>query len=147
LIINENQKNIIKILNERFIEKEAFNKINVLGDGNCLYRCFAYYFEKNEYKYYNYRNHIYRYAKLNYDKIKDNFEYEIKNGEKIYYIPDEITTHSKIPLLQYIKNIKLNKQFSGDLELSCAFIIYNNIKDILFLEYGNNNHYNILKKI
>ena len=56
-------------------------------------------FWKKWIKYYNYRKNIYRYAKLNYNKIKDNFEYEIENGEKIYYIHDEITKHSKIPLL------------------------------------------------
>ena len=97
---------------------------------SCFWLIFSHYFEKNEYKYYNYRNHIYRYAKVNFDKIKENFEYEYENGEKIYYIHDEITTHSKIPLLQYINNIKLNKQYAGDLELSCASSIYNTVADL-----------------
>ena len=107
-----------------------------------------------------------------YDNIKENYSYEIKDNKKIYYINDESSINSKIPLLEYIENIKKSAEYAGDLELSMTAINYDitiyvytslndnyyqlyyifgqekqiseeNIKDILFIAFNNDNHYDI----
>ena len=115
-----------------------------------FFRTLSYYFEGTQNNFQTYINYIYNFAKINYNNLKDNFEYIIRDGKKFYFINDDYNNNnSKIPLLDYIENIKNTYQYAGDLEISLASVIYNKIIVILIYEYNNElnlNGYKVYNK-
>ena len=69
----------------KIISKTYFKKINIAKDGNCYFLCLSYYFENNQDKWRIYRRQIYRFIKTQYDNIKENYPYEIKDKKNILY--------------------------------------------------------------
>ena len=65
----------------KFIDELFFNKVLIDGDGNCFFRTLSYYFEGTQNNFQTYRNYIYNFAKINYNNLKDNFEYIIRDGK------------------------------------------------------------------
>ena len=63
LIKTNDMKININSLNQNCISAKYFKKIDINKDGNCFYRCLAYYFEKNQNKHKYYRKQIHRYIK------------------------------------------------------------------------------------
>ena len=62
-------KDLFQIKNEifeyQFYEKEFFENIPIIRDGNCLYRTNSYYFNNNQYQYSQLRQTTYNYVKSN----------------------------------------------------------------------------------
>ena len=173
-IINPNKETINQFLdslhkNEEKIYNNSFNKIikesaivnrKILGDGNCYFRALSYFFTHSEnYKDY-FRNCIYNYININSNYFLQEYPY-------IYYKNNIINTAG------YIKNIKNDCFYAGELELLASAVLFkinilileyideykgyiqrnkisvnNQMKPILFLEFIENSnflgHYNII---
>ena len=105
-----------------------FSLQDVKGDGNCGYRCISMQIYGEEEKYYIIRENIYKYLYIN----KNNY----KN------IPLELDGKI-IKSEEYIDNIKNNKFWMGDLEISVIHKKYNAI--LFLLELNNNNELHLMQ--
>ena len=136
-------KDLFQIKNEifeyQFYEKEFFENIPIIGDGNCLYRTISYYFNNNQYQYSQLRQTTYNYVKSNITKF---YEYcYVENN--IYYIDiEEDNNIHKYILDDHVENIKKNGFFAGFIEINALSIILN--RPIMIYEeinYDNNISY------
>ena len=156
-------------------EYDAFNQINVIGDGNCLYRCISYHLYGTQ----NYHNKI-RSETYQYIKNNTTFVYEYCYLENNKYYIDIETGKRKIKhkyfIEDYIENIKKDGFFGGFIELYIISKLYNapilimikeekngliyfkklmlydnsefeeiKLENIIFLYFINDNHYDYLE--
>ena len=63
LEVNYNQGGIV--YNNLNLNKAEYGEIQMVGDGNCFYRCLAFHLERSQDNYDFYRNKIYHYIKKN----------------------------------------------------------------------------------
>ena len=145
--------------NYKNINPKNIVSYNTIGDGNCLFRAFAYFINKDESKYKEVRNQIYN-----------------EGQKRKTVIPNILidTERGRMFIHDYIDIINEDRLFGGDLEISLAYDIFkfniaiykeerdinNNLFNLSFMHYINNdnnekkdlcilttiynNHYNLL---
>ena len=142
----------------KFIGLNQVEEVQIVGDGNCLYRCLSQALDETQ------ENHKY-YRELIYNYIEQN-----KTLLSKFFIRNENETNEEYNerYNTFIKEIGKDGTFAGDFEISTASIIlnrkiviyYNTIlgynflneykpnndaKDTIYLLYRNNIHFNLLK--
>lgn len=131
--------------------------IKIIPDGNCAYRAISYYYQNNQEKYLIIRKLIYEWIK----EYKDQFIVAFSPEEN----ESDITTDDKFEL--YLKNIKKDGTWAGDVEFSAIakmfniniaiyylqnleyinyayYYSFNNYIDIIKINYINRNHFELL---
>jgi len=113
--------------------------INIIGDGNCMFRAISHYIYHNEENYPIIRKEIYETALLKKHLIPN------------IYIDSE---RGRMKIHEYIDTIQYDRNFGGDLEMSLAYEIYKcniavynasqditgKINNLTFLDYINNDN-------
>ena len=103
-------------------EKEFFDIIPMIGDGNCFYRAISYYFNKDEKQYPDLRQTTYNYVKNNITRF---YEYCYVEND-IYYIDiEEGQEVHKYILDDFVKKIKTNGFLAGFIEINAMSILIN----------------------
>ena len=97
------------------IESNNVLEIQIIGDGNCYYRCLSQELDKTQENYQYYRNLIYNYIVENKDALqkfffKEDFETIDKYNERYE---------------SFIQSIKINHTYAGDFEIASSSIILN----------------------
>ena len=97
------------------IESNNVLEIQIIGDGNCYYRCLSQELDKTQENYQYYRNLIYNYIVENKDALqkfffKEDFETIDKYNERYE---------------SFIQSIKVNHTYAGDFEIASSSIILN----------------------
>ena len=143
---------------QKVLSKTEYCEVSVVGDGNCFFRCLSKYIGKTEDNYKFYRKIVYDYINLNKDILKVFFpQYEGETDENFNKRYDI-----------YIANVKNDKNFATDFEISAASIILKkgiiiykktsngyefinhytvnnkNDTDNIYIEHVNNNHFNLI---
>ena len=154
-------------------EDNIFNKIEIEGDGNCLYHCVSYHLFGTQIFDENIRLETYNYIKQNktfiyeYCYVENNtFYLDIEQaGKKIkYFIEDYIENIKKygfyggfielyvLSKLYNLPIVLLINEINNDKEYYKKFMIFNQsnnseykLENILFLLYVNENHYQYLE--
>lgn len=139
-------------------ENKDILEIQIIGDGNCFYRCLSQEIDQTQDNYRYYRALIYNYITQNKTHLQKFFFREETETTKNYNIRYEA----------FIESIKNDYTFAGDFEISSASILLNKniiiyfntllgykllnkyypnktIKSDIYIIYRNNNHFNLLK--
>ena len=129
-----NKENLNKVI---YYEQILFNEINVIGDGNCLFRCISYHLFGTQNNYEEIRLSVYNYIKNN-----PTFVYEYCYEENnLFYIDVETKVRNKTKKIKYfiedyIECIQKDGFFSGFIELYTLSKIYD-IPIIILIENSN----------
>ena len=129
-----NKENLNKVI---YYEQILFNEINVIGDGNCLFRCISYHLFGTQNNYEEIRLSVYNYIKNN-----PTFVYEYCYEENnLFYIDVETKVRNKTKKIKYfiedyIECIQKDGFFSGFIELYTLLKIYD-IPTIILIENSN----------
>ena len=142
-----------------YYKLEDMIEINIVGDGNCFFRCLSQVIDNTQENYHYYRILIYNYIYHNKEHMKNFFPINEKESDNDY----------NNRYLAFINTIKNNYNYAGDFELAAAAIVlhrkiivyrnnfngyeflneYNTTKENnepITLVFKNNNHFNILVK-
>ena len=134
-------------------------EIQIIGDGNCLFRCLSLFNDKTQENYSYYREIIYNYIQLNKNKLQIFFHKEENESEEQYLARYE----------EFILSIQKDQTYAGDFEISSACILLNTKiliytfslsgykllneytptktnKAGIYIVYRNNNHFNLLSQ-
>ena len=134
-------------------------EIQIIGDGNCLFRCLSLFNDKTQENYCYYREIIYNYIQLNKNKLQIFFHKEENESEEQYLARYE----------EFILSIQKDQTYAGDFEISSACILLNTKiliytfslsgykllneytptktnKAGIYIVYRNNNHFNLLSQ-
>ena len=161
-------------LQNQIYEGNFFEIKKITGDGNCFFRSISYYLNHTEEMHYSLRNTVYLFVKENITKFyeycyveEDIYYIDIVEGEKIHkYILDEYV--DKIKKDGFFSGfIEINAAATiinrpiiilENLKFLNSYIFFNkvalfnnneneifNLEDIIFINYVNKNHYQLLK--
>ena len=175
IIENNNRIQFKKeILQNQIYEKNIFEITKITGDGNCFFRSISYYLNNSEEMHYSFRNAVYLYVKDNITKfyeycyVEEGIYYiDIEeNGIFHRYILDEYVEKIKEdsffsgfieinaasiiinrPII-ILENLNFQKSYLFYSILALFNIKENeifNVEDIIFINYVNKNHYQLLK--
>ena len=129
-----NKENLNKVI---YYEQILFNEINVIGDGNCLFRCISYNLFGTQNNYEEIRLSVYNYIKNNPIFVYE-YCYEENN---LFYTDVETKVRNKTKKIKYfiedyIECIQKDGFFSGFIELYTLLKIYD-IPTIILIENSN----------